>query len=648
MKKDVLKSKTLSILLACATMVGYSATFVATAHAEEMKEFSFDAFVVTASRVQTNKVDTPANITVITSEKLNTHNYADAADALRDVPGVNILSAGTGGANMGQDQILLNGDSRVLVMIDGRRVNVASTGTYSSSWLPPINTIERIEVLKGSGSALYGTDAVGGVINIITKSGAETQVTAKVAGGSWGTEQYGISASGSNENGVGLFVTANKNRRSNYSYKNRATGDVSELANSYYDSTGATIKLDKKIGKDNKLTLEAEHFLLVGGSPFGTPGYANTASDSYERLNNNVSLRYDWNLDKDNSGFVQAYKNYHHANFYSTIVANISDFSEDKYGIEAQQNWKFADNNHFTAGVDYYDTKVNNNVLYENGENSVNNKAVYVEDRWGFAPSWQLNSGLRYDKHSTAGGKFTPHFAVNKKFNEDSNAYISWGRVFNAPNTDTLFWYQPGYSMFGNLDLKPETGSVLTIGFNTKTSASTLVSASYFNSKINDAIDWESDANYIYKPVNIDSEKRQGIELAVNHKLSDSWSLNASYTYLHVEKDKGSGFTNDGATKPNIYRAGVRYKNAKWIADLTLRAGTGQDTTRYTSSSYATLDIGAQYKINKNIKVFAQLNNLNNAAYEEIANSYNTWTNSANYYYPMPSRNFVVGMEYNF
>ena len=131
-----------------------------------------------------------------------------------------------------------------------------------------------------------------------------------------------------------------------------------------------------------------------------------------------------------------------------------------------------------------------------------------MEDRWGFAPSWQLNSGLRYDKHSTAGGKFTPHFAVNKKFNEDSNAYISWGRVFNAPNTDTLFWYQPGYSMFGNLDLKPETGSVLTVGFNTKTSASTSVSASYFNSKIDDAIDWESDANYLYKPVNIDSEKR--------------------------------------------------------------------------------------------------------------------------------------------
>jgi hypothetical protein len=88
---------------------------------------------------------------------------------LRDVPGVNILGSGAKGTNMGQEVILLNGDSRVLVLIDGRRVNIASSGNYSADWLPPIDTIERIEVLKGAGSALYGTDAVGGVINVILK-----------------------------------------------------------------------------------------------------------------------------------------------------------------------------------------------------------------------------------------------------------------------------------------------------------------------------------------------------------------------------------------------------------------------------------------------------------------------------------------------
>ncbi len=114
-----------------------------------------------------------------------------------------------------------------------------------------------------------------------------------------------------------------------------------------------------------------------------------------------------------------------------------------------------------------------------------------------------------------------------------------------------------------------------------------------------------------------------------------------------MEKDTGSGFSSDNTIKPNIYRAGVRYENAKLVADLTLRAATGQSTTRYTASSYATLDLGAQYKINKNMKLFAQFNNINNAAYEDIANAYG-WDNTANYYYPMPSRNFILGMEYKF
>ena len=169
MKKYVSKKKTVMLTLACTTAIGGSSIFASTAYAEEMQVFSLDTMVVTASRVETSKADTPANITVISQEKLEESNYADAAEALADVPGVNILSSGAKGSNMGQDVIMLNGDKRVLVLIDGRRVDVASSGNYSADWLPPVNAIERIEVLKGAGSALYGTDAVGGVINIITK-----------------------------------------------------------------------------------------------------------------------------------------------------------------------------------------------------------------------------------------------------------------------------------------------------------------------------------------------------------------------------------------------------------------------------------------------------------------------------------------------
>lgn len=205
--------------------------------------------MVTASRVATNKADTPANISVITKESIADNNYSDAAEAISKVPGVNVLGSGAKGTSMGQDKILINGDERVLVLIDGRRVNLGSSGNYSADWLPPVNAIERIEVLKGAGSALYGTDAVGGVINVITKKGSEldSHVTLRAATGSWNTEQYGISAGGATENGLVIFVSASKDRRGNYRYKD-IDGDVKKMPNSGFNTEGFNLKLDQQVG----------------------------------------------------------------------------------------------------------------------------------------------------------------------------------------------------------------------------------------------------------------------------------------------------------------------------------------------------------------------------------------------------------------
>ena len=558
---------------------------------------------------------------------------------------------------MGQDLIMLNGDKRVLVLIDGRRVNVASSGNYSANWLPPVDVIEKIEVLKGSGSALYGTDAVGGVINVITKKGTDikNKGTVKVAAGSWNTEQYSVTYGGS-ENGLGLFVSANKDRRGNYSYKDNFSGDVKELANSGYDNTSANIKIDKEIGEGNRLTLQAEHVLTDGGAPFINSIQRYT--DTYQRLNNDVSVRYDWNEGKENSGFAQLYKNYHHAFFNSTAAWAVSNFTENKYGFEIQQNWKLDDSNSITGGFDFYDSSVDNAILYGDGEKSDNNKAVYFEERWQFAKSWQLNSGIRYDKHSRYGSEFTPHFALNKKMSEDSNAYISWGKVFNAPTTDNL--YTTGW-MLGNPNLKAETGDVLTLGINQKVSDGTNLSASVFSSKINDAIDWQptnpdDPDNAPWQVMNVDSEKRRGMEVSIDHSFDDNWTANASYTYLQVKQDFGTGYLKNGSAKPNVYRAGVKYKNKDLIVNITSHAATGQvasytnknggTTGAFADNAYFTWDLGAQYKINKNAKAFAQFNNINNVAYQEYSGLYDYGDGSVKY--PMASRNFVVGMEYSF
>lgn len=638
-KVQSLRNAVMVSLLAGTTLVWGGTAFAQ----EDLQEFALDDMVVTASRVPTQKVDTPADISVITKEEIADQNYASASDALRAIPGVNVLGSGAKGSSMGQDKILLNGDERVLVLVDGRRMNLGSSGNSSADWLPPVNAIERIEVLRGGGSALYGTDAVGGVINVIMKKGSDigNHVTVKAAGGSFNAEQYAISASGSTDSGLGLIVSATKERRGEYKFKN-ANGKSQLLKNSGYDDTGVIVKLDQKVGEDNRIGVNFEHINAEGGSPFGYSGFGNT--DSHKRISNNVALRYDWNESSDERGYVQVYKNYQHAHFRSPDAGNQSNFTDSTMGIEAQQNFKFSDTDELTVGLEYYKTTVDNAALYA-GKRDINNKAIFVENRWEFAPSWQLNAGLRYDHHSKYGSEFTPKVALNKKFDENSNAYLSWGRVFNAPTTDDLYWYQPGWGMFGNPDLKAEKGNVWTLGGNTKLGDKTTLSGSIFYSDIDDAIGWLYDSTtYQSKAVNINKEKRRGLEVSLNHDFDDNLSAYASYTYVQVKQDKGKGFTKDLTTKPNIYRAGLKYKNADWLFTLNANAVTGQSEKNFVDSSYFTLDLGAQYKINDNAKLFINGYNLTNARYAEFGGLYK----NGEARYPMAGRSFIIGAEYTF
>lgn len=545
-KVQSLRNAVMVSLLAGTTLVWGGTAFAQ----EDLQEFALEDMVVTASRVPTQKVDTPADISVITKEEIADQNYASASDALRAIPGVNVLGSGAKGSSMGQDKILLNGDERVLVLVDGRRMNLGSSGNSSADWLPPVNAIERIEVLKGGGSALYGTDAVGGVINVIMKKGSDigNHVTVKAAGGSWNAEQYAISASGSNDSGLGLIVSATKERRGEYKFKN-ANGKSQMMKNSGYDDTGVIVKLDQKVGEDNRIGVNFEHINAEGGSPFGYSKWGTT--DSHKRISNNVALRYDWNESSDEKGYVQVYKNYQHAHFRSPSVSNQSNFTDSTVGFEAQQNFKFSETDAFTAGLEYYKTTVDNNALYT-GKRDINNKAIFAENRWEFAPTWQLNTGLRYDHHSRYGSEVTPKVALNKKFDENSNVYLSWGRVFNAPTTDDLFWHQVDSSQWGTFytygdpNLKPEKGYVWTFGGNTKLNEKTSLSANVFYSKITDAIDWDytSVPNYTLA-VNVNKEKRRGLELSLNHDFDDNLSAYASYTYVQVKQDKGKGFTKE-------------------------------------------------------------------------------------------------------
>lgn len=640
MKKiQSLRNAVMVSLLAGTTVVWGGTAFAQ----EDLQEFALEDMVVTATRTESKMVDVPVNTTVISAEKIADRHYLDVADALKDVPGANVLDTGVGAY---EKKVVLNGDERVLVLVDGKRVNIdmgtMSRASYDLNQMPDVSLIERIEVVKGHGGALYGSDAVGGVINIITKKMDHSYGKVSMGFGSHQARDakamYTIK-----EGKTGVMVAASKYKQGYHEYKDAKTeANKRWPVASTYENEKVSVKLSQELSETSNLELGYDFSKFEGVRSYSTK--AKSASFSNKKTND-FYAKYDWTVNDKDQGFIQLYRNKY--DYY-----NAGDMYETDTGFEAQQNITLSDNNRLVVGASYRKAKALNATSYT-AEKSINNKAVFVSDQWEFAPSWTLDAGVRYDKHSTAGSKTTWSAGLNKKFDENSHAYFNWGQVFKAPTLDDLYYYSvmewgsSKYENYGNPNLKPEKGDTWTIGYGTKIADKTSVNISYFQSKLEDAIDWDttySTNGSVSIARNVDKQKKNGMELSVGHELNDNWNLEASYTYIRVKNnDNGSGYVRDANYIPNMYRFGVRYHDDLWNADLFLRGGSGADKSAYVDSKYMTLDMSVAYKATKDLSFYAKGYNLFNKAYAESAG-----VNGGTYTYPAQGRRFIIGAEYTF
>lgn len=634
-----LRNAVMVSLLAGTTVVWGGTAFAQ----EDLQEFALDDMVVTATRTESKMVDVPVNTTVISAEKIADRHYLDVADALKDVSGATVLDTGVGAY---EKKVVLNGDERVLVLVDGKRVNIdmgtMSRASYDLNQMPDVSLIERIEVVKGHGGALYGSDAVGGVINIITKKMDHSYGKVSMGFGSHQARDakamYTIK-----EGKTGVMVAASKYKQGYHEYKDAKTeANKRWPAASTYENEKVSVKLSQELSDTSNLELGYDFSKFEGVRSYSTK--AKSASFSNKKTND-FYAKYDWTVNDKDQGFIQLYRNKY--DYY-----NAGDMYETDTGFEAQQNITLSDNNRLVVGASYRKAKALNATSYT-AEKSINNKAVFVSDQWEFAPSWTLDAGVRYDKHSTAGSKTTWSAGLNKKFDENSHAYFNWGQVFKAPTLDDLYYYSvmewgsSKYENYGNPNLKPEKGDTWTIGYGTKIADKTSVNISYFQSKLEDAIDWDTtySANgSVSIARNVDKQKKTGMELSIGHELNDNWDLEASYTYIRVKNNEhGSGYVRDANYIPNMYRFGVRYHDDLWNADLFLRGGSGADKSAYVDSKYMTLDMSVAYKATKDLSFYAKGYNLFNKAYAESAG-----VNGGTYTYPAQGRRFIIGAEYTF
>ncbi len=637
------------------------------ASAEEMQTFEMDEFVVTAARTETRLVDTPANISIVGAEQIEERKYQDVGEVLKDVDGVMVLDTGLGTK---EKMIKLNGDDRVLVLVDGRRVgtdmgsNAGGRGSVDMNQLPDTSMIERVEVLKGAGGALYGSEAVGGVINIITKKADMTNGKISLGFGSFGAEDKKIMYS-AKEGKTGVTVSASEYKQDYYKYRDYKTNTTKKWdGESNFKNRKISFNLAQELTDTTNLTLGFDYSKYEGMSP--NRAFEGDLKDygvyAQDKESKNAYVKYDWIINGNDQGYVQFYHNELEYNNVSIInfdwagkpQPSSGKMKEKVNGLDIQQAFTTSDTNKLVVGASWRESDVvaKGDNTYDEG---IENTAIFVSDTWEFAPTWTLNAGIRYDDHSHAGEDTTMSAGLNKKLDEDSHVYFNWSEVFRAPTTDDLFYdgFMAGMGQAkGNPDLKPETGDTWTIGYATKFNDRSNFAFNYFESNLDDAISWDWFQDPM-KVENLDKQKKRGMEVSYSHELNDNVSVNASYTYLKVENKTllTKGFERDTNYYPNVYRVGVNYKDGKWDGNVWLRTGSGFDTNafdsngkrKYLDNSFITVDMSVTYNASDNLSIYAKAYNLFNEAYTDYVGTLNgSYTN------PAQSRRFIIGAEYTF
>lgn len=606
------------------------------ASAEE--NFNLDEYVVTANRIPVKMTEVAANVTVVTHNEIEKGNFTSVTDVLKTA---NItIEEGSSGAIP-----FLNGDNRVLILVDGRRMNwdqvvtSASKGGVNLNNLP-VKNIERIEIVRGPSSSLYGSDAVGGVINIITRKATEASTSLTTEFGSWGMRNSNLVTSNKLEKGYSYLITAEHKKQGNIEYKNAATGQVKTLPQSYLEQNGVTMRIDKEIDTDRSLSLQLEHqdkdFGFGGTAPGQTQWhYENGTGKSQD---DNMALTYHFG---DNS-LLRVYRN--HSSEQTSYYGTKTDYDVERTAIggEWQQSKRLNDQHTLVVGADW--RQMDFKYVSQSINNTYTTKALFLEDHWQLPSNWTITLGSRYDSHSIIGNHITSRITANRKMNDTTNAFVSWGQFVKSPQVEDLFSDTPWF--MGKRDLRPETGETLTLGLNTQLTSGTKVQASVFSSRVTDAIDYD----YITGPrgfaYNIANQKRKGFDLTLAHQFSSQWSTSAGYSYVKIE-NKGAGattYSNDlSNSQPNGYHLGVQYDQDKWNATLTMRAASGRSRAQFTDSSYMVFDVAANYKMNPDTRIYLKGYNLTNKAYE--LKSLSTFGGLTPGAYPMAARSFYIGIE---
>lgn len=494
-----LQPLTLALLAVTSTSVIANTTESEVKNAQQLS-----TIVVSAAGFEQDIKNAPASISVITAEDLKNKRINSVADALVDVEGIDISpTAGkTGGLN-----IRMRGmDSEyTLVLIDGRRQNSVGSitpngfGESNNNFIPPISAIERIEVIKGPASTLYGSDAMGGVVNIITKKvsndwtgSVSLDATILPKSSDFGNQRtvdaYVSGPLIQDKLGIQLRGRYNERDQSSIRYTNDAGAEV-ELSqgNNPTKSDLSTIgtRLTYTPTDAHAISLEyeqTEQWFDNSKGQLGTLGAAGGYDDAQEYNREKWALIHEWKNDygqldssitqntTESIGRLLPARMLPLQN--GALTKNYIDrqLESDDLVIDTKFTTSYFDDHKLVVGAQYWDATITDE-LRKNKDVSFDQYGLFIEDTWSLLPNLALTLGARYDDHSTFGDFFTPRAYLVWNANDQWTVKGGYSEGYKAPRLEQLVDGIHNVSgqgvtpSFGNINLKPETSQNLELGF---------------------------------------------------------------------------------------------------------------------------------------------------------------------------------------
>jgi iron complex outermembrane receptor protein len=651
-------------------------TGTALAMAQEPGTTNQTEVVVTATREWTETSRVPVSMSVITSGEIERKGANNLSDVLRDVPGVYIRSLS--GGPIAETSMRGGGENsqgRVLVLLDGRRLN--NPDMASMNWLQiPLNQVERVEVLRGSQSALYGDFASQGVINIITKKGsAQTHSELSVIGGSFDTYITRAGVSGTGLEPLPLSYAANAEWQTSDGYRDNSGYDASgaggRLGYDFNDNAGMALagswyRSDYELPGD--LTLqEMKDDPKQSHNPDDSSDneYVNMGLDLFSQPSDRVRL--DAGLGwqgKETDTDVNSWFMFSESDLHSYSAQPRVTLDSDWLG-KSQRT---------TLGVDAYldQLKVDR---FSDPDHDVKTIAAdldketigaYVRHQVELTSKWIVNAGGRVEQaeYSVDADSFgaqvlddsTTHHAESLEggltyaFEPGSKVFTRIGTVYRFPFVDEqISYYGFGSDTFYQ-ELDPEKGLNSEVGIELGLNRQARVGATLFRLDMEDEVAWDPIEN---RNANLDETTRQGVELFAQWKPLSCLELASSYTYTDAEFTSGP---NDGKDIPL-----VPPQLATGSVILGLPADLFFDTTiRYADSSplggdvanegdeldsYYTLDLKVRYRpAGKPYSAFVGVENVTDEEYATVA--YKGFMEDG--YYPSPGQNWRAGVSLTF